>query len=146
MSEPTSHPEPPPAAPTAQAPATGASTVLELRGADVLAVLHRISTQKLDDLRLGDARVTLFCDFRGRLLHRAAVALGRDGEAWLLREDAAPGSLAAFIDRHVFREDLKVVDRSGHFTVIARRHHAEQPAGVQGLDGEAYTVAAGDGV
>ena len=146
MSEPKSGFEPAPAVPAANGLAPRASTLLELRGADVLPVLHRISTQKLDDLRPGDARVTVFCDFRGRLLHRAELAIGPEGEAWLMREDAGPGELAAFIDRHVFREDLKIIDRSEHFTVIARPHHPGQPLGVQVLDGETYTVAAGDGV
>jgi len=127
-------------------PNTGGSTVLELQGADVLPVLHRISTQKLDDLAPGAARVTLFCDFRGRLLHRAAVARGAQGEVWLLREDAPPAPLAVFVDRHVFREDLRIIDHSPEFTLVARPHHLEQPAGVQDLEGGIRAVAAGDGV
>jgi folate-binding protein YgfZ len=124
----------------------GGSTVLELRGADVLPVLHRISTQNLDDLAPGAARVTLFCDFRGRLQHRAVVARGAQGDVWLLREDAPSEPLAAFMDRHVFREDVRIIDRSPEFTLIARPHHPEQPAGVQDVDGGVRAVAAGDGV
>lgn len=149
MSEFRSTPEPVPTAsenPTSSAPSAGGSTVLELQGADVLPVLHRISTQKLDDLPPGAARVTLFCDFRGRLLHRAAVARGAQGEVWLLREDAPSAPLAAFMDRHVFREDVRIIDRSPEFTLVARPHHSEQPAGVQDLEGGVRTVAAGDGV
>jgi len=76
------------------APATAASTfrmaattVLRLEGRDVLDLLHRVTTNRLDDLAPGAARGTLFCDFRGRLLHRAVVA--RTGDAvWLVRDDA----------------------------------------------------------
>ena len=145
MSDPRSTPEPTQTAPAA-VPHPGDSTVLELRGTDVLAVLHRISTQKLDDLSVGAARVTLFCDFRGRLLHRAAVACGPDGEVWLLREDAPAATLAAFVDRHVFREEVRILDRSAEFTVLARPHAPDQAGGFQALDGGVRTVAPGDGV
>ena len=56
-----------------------ASTALRLTGGDVLAVLHRVTTQKLVDLAPGEARTTLFCDSRGRLLHRATVVRAPDG-------------------------------------------------------------------
>ena len=87
---------------------TDSTTLLRLTGRDALAVLHRIATQKLDDLAPGEARATCFCDFRGRLLHRAAVAMTRDHTAWLLRADAPGEPLAEFIERHVFREDVKI--------------------------------------
>src|SRR6185503_4212916 len=65
----------------------------------------------LADLAPGQARATLFCDFRGRLLHRAVVAAEKDA-IWLLRDDAAGAELAAFLDRHVFRDDVRIEDRS----------------------------------
>jgi folate-binding protein YgfZ len=89
------------------APATP-GTLLHLGGADTLGLLHRISTQSLADLEPGAARATLFCDFRGRLLHRAVVAVARDRSVWLLRDDAPPDALAAHVDRHVFREDVRI--------------------------------------
>jgi folate-binding protein YgfZ len=90
-------------------PASSAGALLRLEGADVLDLLHRISTQALGDLAPGAARATLFCDFRGRLLHRAVVARTGDGTVWLLRNDAAPDALAEHVDRHVFREDLRIM-------------------------------------
>lgn len=93
------------------------SSALRLTGKDVLAVLHRISTNALAELPAGSAVATLFCDFRGRLLHRAVVAHARDGAVWLLREDAPGDVLAAWVDRHVFREDVRIDDRSGSLTV-----------------------------
>ncbi len=94
-----------------------ASTALRLTGRDVLTVLHRTSTNVLVDLPAGTARATLFCDFRGRLLHRAVVAHARDGSVWLLREDAPGEPLAAWVDRHVFREDVTLDDRSAALAV-----------------------------
>lgn len=86
------------------------TTVLRLEGADVLELLHRVTTQKLDDLAPGEARATLWCDHRGRLRHRAAVAHATDGSVWLLRDDAPGDSLAAAVERTVFREDVRIED------------------------------------
>jgi folate-binding protein YgfZ len=93
------------------------TTALRLTGADALALVHRISTQALADLAPGQARATLFCDFRGRLLHRAVVAVTSDGAVWLVRDDAPGGPLAAFLDRHVFRDDVRIEDRSASLSV-----------------------------
>lgn len=95
--------------------ATSARTALRLAGRDALTLLHRISTNSLLDLPRGEARATLFCDFRGRLLHRAHVLHAPGGEVWLLRDDAAAAPLAAFVDRHLFREDVTLDDRPGDF-------------------------------
>lgn len=94
-------------------------TALRLAGRDALALLHRLSTNALLDLPAGAARATLFCDFRGRLLHRAAVARSGDGAVWLVRDDAPGASLLSHIDRHVFREDVTIEDRSAAWIVLA---------------------------
>jgi folate-binding protein YgfZ len=88
------------------------STLLRLAGRDALPLLHRIGTQAIQDLAPGRARATLFCDFRGRLLHRALVGVAADGAVWVLRDDAPGAALAAFLDRHVFRDDVRIEDRS----------------------------------
>jgi folate-binding protein YgfZ len=94
-----------------------ASTLLRLTGRDALSLLHRIGTQAVDDLRPGRARATLFCDFRGRLLHRALIGVAADGAVWLLRDDAPGDALAAFLDRHIFRDDVQIEDRSAEVPV-----------------------------
>ena len=88
------------------------STLLRLTGRDALDLLHRLSTQSLAALAPLEARAMLLCDFRGRLLHRAAVAVGPDGAVWLARPDAPGADLAAFLDRFVFREDVRIEDLS----------------------------------
>jgi folate-binding protein YgfZ len=124
------------------------STVLKLDGRDALALLHRISTNALLDLPAGGARATLFCDFRGRLLHRAVVHLDRDGAVWLLRDDAPGGPLAAFLERHVFREDVRIDDRS-HALRVRRAPVIDAPStGIPGRvswDGEAFEVDSAPG-
>ena len=96
---------------------TRASAALRLTGRDALTVLNRVTTQRLDDLGAGEARTTLFCDFRGRLQHRVTVAHATDGAVWLLREDGPGAELAAHVDRSVFREEVRIEDRSGDWPV-----------------------------
>jgi len=105
------------------------STLIRLEGGDALQVLHRISTQSLTDLEPGRCRATLFCDFRGRLLHRACVARARDGSVWLLRDDGRPESLLAYVDRHVFREDLRLADATPGHLVRPSYKSSSLPAG-----------------
>ena len=101
------------------------STALRLEGRDALAVLHAISTNALADLQPGGTRATLFTDFRGRLLHRVVVAVVSDGAVWLLRDDAQGPPLAAFVDRHVFREDVRIEDRSAALAVWTPAHASD---------------------
>ena len=117
--------------------ASGAGTLLRLTGADALAVLHRLSTQTLLDLEPGACRMTLFCDFRGRLLHRAAVGRTRDGAVWLVRDDAPAPELAAYLDRHVFREEVRLEEGPAHRAVLP------EP---QGFGLAPHTVVERDGV
>ena len=93
------------------------TTALRLTGRDALPLLHRTTSNALADLGAGEARATLFCDFRGRLMHRAVVAVAPDGAVWLVRDDAAGAELASAVDRMVFRDDLQIEDRSAALTV-----------------------------
>jgi folate-binding protein YgfZ len=120
------------------------TTALRIEGRDALELLHRISTQALLDLGPGSARATLFCDFRGRLLHRAVVARTGDGAVWLLRDDAPGAPLAALVDRHVFREEVRIDDRSAALPVEATPSAAGAQAGlVRERDGVPVEVVAG---
>jgi folate-binding protein YgfZ len=124
---------------------TPVSTALRLTGADALALLHRIGTNAVADLTPGQARATLFTDFRGRLLHRAVVAAAGDA-IWLLRDDAPGAELAAFLDRHVFRDDVRIEDRSEALPV----GRSDGPAGLatgtfEERDGAPAILQVGDG-
>jgi folate-binding protein YgfZ len=113
-----------------------ASGVVRLEGRDALAVLHNISSAMLSDLVAGEVRTTLFCDFRGRLLHRAAVALAPDGAVWLVRADAPGAELLAFVDKHVFREDVRLADADAEWRVREVAGASElEPGGVTFEDG-----------
>jgi folate-binding protein YgfZ len=105
------------------------ATQLRLTGRDALPLLHRISTQALLDLKPGETRATLFCDFRGRLLHRALVAVAEDGALTLTRWDAPGAELAKFLDRHIFRDDVAIEDRSGG--AVPERSGAQERARIR---------------
>jgi len=119
-------------------------TVLRLTGRDALGVIQRISSQHLEDLAPGTARTTLFCDFRGRLLHRAAVARAADGAVWLVRDDAPGAALLDHVDHHVFREDVRIEDRSGGRAVWAEWSDDDDPA-VEEREGAPIVVPEGRG-
>jgi len=121
------------------------STLLRLTGRDVLPLLHRTTTQALDDLPRGAARTTLFCDFRGRLQHRATLAVGTDGGVWLLRADAPGAELAAAIEKTVFRDDVRIEDWSSRHAVVLATAGLHD-SGILGVrDDIPIAVAVGDG-
>src|SRR5689334_8069451 len=123
--------------------ADSGSTVLRLEGADALPLLDRISTRLLIDLEPGQARWAPFCDFRGRLMHRALVAVTADRAVWLLRDDAPGLGLAAALNAHVFREDIRIGlgdERWSARLVLASATGAE----VIERDGTPVAVRAGD--
>lgn len=122
-----------------------AITVLRLTGRDVLDLLHRISTQSLNDLAAGQCRATLFCDFRARLLHRAFVARLPDDSVWLLRDDASGGGLAAHLDKHIFREDVRVEDCGERLAVVGRLGAEVVAGSVVVRDGVPSLVGIGPG-
>jgi hypothetical protein len=116
-------------------PAPRGSSVLRLEGRDALDLLHRVSTRFLSDLAPGEGRAAPFCDFRGRLLHRAVVAATRDGALWLLRDDAAGDELAAFVERSVFREDVRIADRGASWSAFTQEGDAPAAGAVEEREG-----------
>lgn len=122
-----------------------ASTALRLTGKDVLPLLHRVTSHALADLGAGEARATLWCDFRGRLLHRAIVARASDDAVWLLRADAPGAELAATVDKSVFRDDVKIEDRSDALPVVLVRGDAHGSGVRPGPDGVPREAWTGDG-
>ena len=122
-----------------------ASTALRLTGRDVLPLLHRTTSNALAELVPGSAAVTLFCDFRGRLQHRALVAVASDGAVWLLRPDAPGAELAAAVDRMVFRDDVQIEDRSAEFAVVLANAEPTDAGVLAEARGVPLAVACGDG-
>jgi folate-binding protein YgfZ len=117
-------------------PGQASGTLLRLEGRDALELLHRISTQSLLELAPGQACATLFCDPRGRLLHRAWVALTADRAVWLVRDDAPALPLADFLDRFIFREDVRLgVPRADQSVRLVRGSLGLAPGALRERDG-----------
>ena len=119
--------------------ATG--TLLRLEGKDALPLLHRISTQALEDLAPGTARATLFCDRRGRLLHRAVVAATSDRTVWLLRPDAPTLPLVEFLELFIFRDDVRAtVPREDWSVHLVTRSAGLAPGALREREGLPHEV------
>ena len=123
----------------------GPSTALRLTGRDTLPLLHRVTTNALEDLQPGEARATLWCDFRGRLQFRAVVAVTSDHAVWLLRPDAPGAELAATVEKIVFREDVRVEDLSHVHTICLARGTTGESGVLDQSDGVPAIVSTGDG-
>ena len=121
------------------------TTALRLTGRDTLPLLHRVTSNALEDLAPGEARATLWCDFRGRLQYRAIVAVAADGAVWLLRADAPGAELASALEKSIFRDDVRVEDLSHvHPLALARGTTGESGVLAEG-DGAPTSVSTGDG-
>ena len=123
----------------------GTSTALRLTGRDTLLLLHRVTTNALDDLQPGEARATLWCDFRGRLQFRAVVAVASDGAVWLLRADAPGAELAAALDKSIFRDDVKVEELSNERGFVLARGTTGESGVLEESSGAPTVVSTGDG-
>src|SRR6185369_1845156 len=121
------------------------STVLRLTGRDTLPLLHRVTSNALEDLQPGEARATLWCDFRGRLQFRAIVAVSSDGAVWLLRADAPGAELAAAVEKIVFRDDVHVEDLSHVHPLELARGTTGEIGVLAEADGAPSIVSTGDG-
>jgi len=121
------------------------STALRLTGRDTLPLLHRVTTNALEDLQPGEARATLWCDFRGRLQFRAIVAVASDGAVWLLRPE--PGAeLAAALDKSIFRDDVRVEDLSEAQGFVLARGTTGETGVLEEDRGVPAIVSTGDGM
>ena len=122
----------------------GPSTALRLTGRDTLPLLHRVTTNALEDLQPGEARATLWCDFRGRLQFRAVVAVTGDA-VWLLRADAPGAELAAALDKSIFRDDVQVEDVSHEQRFVLARGTTGEAGVLEEASGVPTVVSTGDG-
>jgi len=121
------------------------STALRLTGRDTLPLLHRVTSNALEDLQPGEARATLWCDFRGRLQFRAIVAVASDGAVWLLRPE--PGAeLAAALDKSIFRDDVRVEDLSEAQRFVLARGTTGETGVLEEDRGVPAIVSTGDGM
>lgn len=78
-------------------------------GADVLDLLNRLSTNRVDRLRVGEGAPTIFTNEKGRIIDLVYV-LNLDDFVLLLTGDGAQGKVMEWVDRYTFIEDSELKD------------------------------------
>ncbi|MFF5211653.1 YgfZ/GcvT domain-containing protein [Streptosporangium sp. NPDC000396] len=92
--------------------------VVRVSGPDRLSWLNSLSSQKLDDLKPGQATQTLFLDAQGRVEHH--LTLVDDGEAvWGHVEPGTSAGLVAFLDKMRFMLRVEVADMTADYAVVS---------------------------
>jgi aminomethyltransferase len=84
---------------------------LFIGGKDALDLLHRLTTQSIQSLSVGQGTAAVFTTAKGRILDLVLLHRLEDGLLCL----SGPGraaTVAAWIDRYTFREEVRVEDRS----------------------------------
>lgn len=106
----------------------GDRTVLAVDGADRLAWLDTVGTQRLADLTPGVGAETLVLDARGRVQHAASVV--DDGTtAWLIVDRARADALCRWLSSHDAGRRVRVRDVRGRLIVVGGTAAAVQAVG-----------------
>ena len=108
--------------------------IVRVAGGDAIKVLNGLCTANLTVLPVGGASEAFFPDDRGRVLAHAMVARDAQG-VWIVGQIPAPATLAAHIDRFIFREDATPRD-------VTAQWHARLIDGKQALPLLAATTRA----
>lgn len=106
--------------------------ILESDGPDLLTLLNRLSTQKLDELGVGESAATVLTSAKGRIVERL----------WLTRLDetrtlliAGPGRASAILDhlkRYTFAEKTGLRDASDSWALLVPFGDWPLPEGLPG--------------
>ncbi|MEV4097218.1 CAF17-like 4Fe-4S cluster assembly/insertion protein YgfZ [Streptosporangium saharense] len=92
--------------------------VVRISGPDRLSWLNSLSSQKLDNLKPGEATQTLFLDAQGRVEHH--LTLVDDGEAvWGHVEPGTGADLVTFLDKMRFMLRVEVADVTADYAVVS---------------------------
>ena len=90
---------------------------LEVTGKDALDLLHRLTTNDIRSLQIGQGAAAAFLTGKGRIVD--LVTLHRLGDRLLCLTGPGRGpDVAAHIDRYTFREEVRVEDRGGSHGVL----------------------------
>ena len=92
--------------------------VVRISGPDRLSWLNDLSSQKLDNLKPGQATQTLLLDAQGRVEHH--LTLVDDGEAvWAHVEPGTSAELIAFLNKMRFMLRVEVADMTDGYAVVS---------------------------
>ena len=104
-------------------------------GVDVLDLLNRLSTNRVDNLRAGEGAPTIFTNEKGRIIDLVYV-LNLGEFVLLLTGDGAQEQVMEWVDRYTFIEDstLDDVTESMSLVSVAGQEASDLLQGVTGLD------------
>lgn len=92
---------------------------LELTGRDRLALMHRMSTNKLEDLAPGSGAATVFPTPNARIIDRAVV-VNRPDKTLVISEPGRGALLENYLRRNIFfNDDVQLVNVTGATTQFA---------------------------
>ncbi len=92
-------------------------SVLRVSGKDAKGLLHRLTTNEVDARREGEAFPNVFTSEKGRVLELATMIV--TGEGIIVLGQAPGQALARWIQKRVFREEVRVEDLSERYRVVS---------------------------
>ena len=92
--------------------------LVKAMGADVLDLLNRLSTNRVDHLREGEGAPTIFTNEKGRLIDLVYV-LNLGAYVLLITGAGAQGKVMEWVDRYTFIEDSELEDITEFMALVA---------------------------
>lgn len=91
--------------------------IIELKGADSLDFLHRISTNSMKNLNKEEVRPTIFTSEKGRIIGVATV-MNFDSYLLLVTSSFSKPKVMSWINKYIIGDDVKLSDASHRFNIF----------------------------
>lgn len=92
-------------------------TWIELRGNDGVDLLHRLSTNDLASLRIGEGLQTVLCTDKARIIDVVTV-MRDESSVWLLGSEGTSGRIVSWLRTYIIADDVRPFDRSSDISAI----------------------------
>ena len=90
-------------------------TLIEVRGADRVALLHNLCTNDVQGLVAGRGCEAFFTNVQGKTICHALL-LATDDAIWISTAAELSESLLSHLDKYIIREDVELLDRTDSFS------------------------------
>lgn len=91
--------------------------IMELKGADVLDFLHRVTTNGLKDLKKEQVTQTIFTTEKGRIIDVVEI-LNFETHQLMICSPIHKPKLKSWIDKYTISDDVKVIDTENKYSII----------------------------
>lgn len=91
--------------------------IIELKGADSLDFLHRITTNSMKNLNKEEVKPTIFTSEKGRIIGVSTV-MNFDSYLLLITSSFSKPKVSSWINKYVISDDVKVSDASHRFNIF----------------------------